>query len=321
MNRMRPVLLVLISCFTLASCDILDGGSDGRSTKGEFVYYASNNQIFRYDVEDDKTETLLTISGALDLTFDINPNGRQLVVEALYQGNFNPIDSDLYLYDIKDDVLDPIIGKKVVNPLSPSDSVTAALTGTSPTWSPDGRFIAFGDTSFSQLGVNDINIYDTETESVSVLDFNTVSDTPVYWSRDSQEIYFRSRRGGSNSLFKINIYTLEIEFIFRDQIWLNSDYNNSIGFYERNETIQAFDYSTSETNLFYRSDFENIDISGFWGRQGILLYQVNTINPETELITYSAHLLNLSTRNSKTVYSSNESETNYGNFRYFNSSR
>ncbi|MCH7818388.1 MAG: PD40 domain-containing protein [Candidatus Marinimicrobia bacterium] len=90
------------------------------------------------------------------------------------------------------------------------------VTISSPSWSPDGRKIAF--TGLSRNGYNDIYIYDITGDKLSKLTNDTYDDRDPSWSPNGKHIVFSSDRTqtgeeGKYNLFKIRIKDLKIKYL------------------------------------------------------------------------------------------------------------
>jgi TolB protein len=85
------------------------------------------------------------------------------------------------------------------------------LENSSPTWSPDGRWLAF--TSYRE-GTSDLYIVNSDTNSsgfgeTPLTTDNSTDDTPD-WSPDGDWVLFTSLRSGRGELFKVNPHSGEV---------------------------------------------------------------------------------------------------------------
>lgn len=86
----------------------------------------------------------------------------------------------------------------------------------SPTWSPDGRQIAF--TAIDKGGLADLFIYDRDTEQLRRLTRDSYNDRDPDWSPDGQRLVFSSDRtstgeNGAQNLFTYDFTSDEIDYV------------------------------------------------------------------------------------------------------------
>jgi Tol biopolymer transport system component len=102
----------------------------------------------------------------------------------------------LYLYDIPN--------RKILTKYY-FDHLVAIL---SPSWSPDGKKVAFSGLSFH--GYNDIYVFNTETEELTQLTNDFYDDLEPSWSPDGNFIVFSSDRTEFGKQWAYNIFLLNV---------------------------------------------------------------------------------------------------------------
>ena len=102
----------------------------------------------------------------------------------------------LYFYDIRE--------REILTKFY-FESLVAIL---SPTWSPDGKKVAFSGLSFH--GYNDIYVFDTETEDLIQLTNDFYDDIEPSWSPDGNFIVFSSDRTEFGKQWAYNIFLLNV---------------------------------------------------------------------------------------------------------------
>lgn len=134
----------------------------------------------------------------LSSKMDVNKNG--ILTFASKSGETDV----LYIYDIRNrKIIDKYYFKNLTGVLSPS-------------WSPDGKRIAFAGLSFS--GYKDIYIFNTESTELIKLTNDFYDDNDPSWSPDGNFIVFSSDRteygnDWAYNIFLMNINTGEISYI------------------------------------------------------------------------------------------------------------
>ncbi len=123
------------------------------------------------------------------------PNGSAIVFSAMKGGL-----SDLYLYDLK---------KEVLNNLT-----NDPYGDLNPVWSPDGKAIAFVTERFStdmrmlNFGNYDLAVYFPESGEISKLPgFQGAKNINPQWSSNSRSLYFVSDKNGISNIYKMDIET------------------------------------------------------------------------------------------------------------------
>lgn len=79
-----------------------------------------------------------------------------------------------------------------------------------PSWSPDGRYIAFSGT---EGGLSDLFLYDLEAEDVVRLTDDRYADLQPSWSPDSRTLAFTSDRGPATNFENLTYSRLQISLI------------------------------------------------------------------------------------------------------------
>ncbi len=114
-----------------------------------------------------------------------NPEGNQLVFTSIDKSGF----TDLYQYDIQEDLL-----RRLTND---------AYDDRDPSWSPDGRYVAFSSDRTSEGKDNAYNlfIYDLEDDHIRYLTYGHQHDLSPSWSPDGQYVVFTSTRPDSTGRY------------------------------------------------------------------------------------------------------------------------
>ncbi len=316
----KAIYFILLSALLFQSCTILESDNITRITVGEFAYFQSSNEIFRYSTETDQVESLLLFLDATRITFDINPNGEQLVVEV----NSGDPESEIYIYDIQNNALDRLIGRLSTN-IAPYFPPNVKVQGLNPIWSPDERYIAYSHESFDEYSFLDIYLYDMTTNTIDIVDYTSKNKYPHQWSMDSNSIFYHriTRRNEDEGLFRSNLIGENVERItITENAWVHPDPSEQTYYVIENENV-ASRSSTDDSILdifeLNAPDNSEIEISGFWGSEYQLLLNINSTDSQTGLITYSAQAIDLYSGEIEIIYTSVPSNTNFSNFRYINS--
>ena len=156
--------------------------------------------------EDDDSEILIKGEESSDFEafhlfsskIDVNNNG------LLTFGSKSGEKDALYIYDIKE--------RKTLNKYY-FKNLTGVL---SPSWSPDGKKVAFAGLDFS--GYKDIYIFNTENEELIKLTNDFYDDNDPAWSPDGNYLIFSSDRTEygiqwAYNLFMLNINTGDLSYI------------------------------------------------------------------------------------------------------------
>lgn len=165
-----------------------------------FIVFADgDNEIDIFDVARDKIVKRIHPKrpGAInDVSWGA---GNKLVFSGIWGGL-----SDLYEYDLSTDHLEQLTNDRYAD--------------LQPTWSPDGRTIAFVTdsgplTSFDTLkyGPMHLALMDAETHAVRLVPvFDSAKSINPQWSPDGTSIYFVSDRGGFDDIYRIELATGQI---------------------------------------------------------------------------------------------------------------
>lgn len=214
----------IIACIFLG-CDFLNKNSSDIEFDGQFVYTSEdkngNAQIYisLTDGVPIKRLTNFTSDDARNPSW--SPDGKQIAFERNY------VDPNAPYFKSKENTLTYnsntlyIIDSNGSNmrPLHRNSETGELLQGYSPTWSSDGKKIAFVDFEIPYFYHNtDIYVYDFDKESVSKITNSEADENISAWSSDNQSLYFTSDRNylGVDSLkwhrdlFKIDIESLEV---------------------------------------------------------------------------------------------------------------
>jgi Tol biopolymer transport system component len=168
---------------------------DGK--KFAFIVFADgDNAISIYDIASGKSERQLRFKGVSAIN-DVSwgPNNK-LVFSGMHGGL-----SDIYTYDLSSGALVQITDDRYSN--------------LQPTWSPDGKLIAFATdsgprTDFDQLhfGKMNIAIRDISTgETRLVPSFQGAKHIDPQFTPDGRELYFISDRGGISDVYRVDLGT------------------------------------------------------------------------------------------------------------------
>jgi Tol biopolymer transport system component len=163
------------------------------------VFKDGRNEINIYDVHSghiDHTIKLPGISGLNDMAW--GPNN-ELALGGQHGGII-----DLYIYDLATRHLDQV-----------TDTRYAKLQ---PTWSPDGRYIAYAtdsgpgtDLTKLEYSPTRIAMYDTKTRATRLLRlFSGVKHINPQFSPDGADLYFVSDHGGFDDVYKVTLATEQI---------------------------------------------------------------------------------------------------------------
>lgn len=135
----------------------------------------SRADLWRYDLKTGRTTRLTR--GARAQSPAVAPGGEQIAFVAPKDGRL-----DLYLYEMRTGEIRPIV------------QASPWTTIGQPSWSPDGRFIAFSMSTIAQG--RDLYIWEAATGTLRRLtDDRAIDDSPVF-SPDGRWIYWSSDRSG-----------------------------------------------------------------------------------------------------------------------------
>ncbi len=168
---------------------IYDVGSTGKvKTRARIVFPSArdgNEEIYVMDA-DGSNQIRLTNNPALDDSPVWSPDGRKLAFRSERGGN-----SDIYLMDPVDTDGDGN-GDNLVR------LTTRSSIEHSPTWSPDGRKIAFNS---NRDGNWEVYVMDADGSNPARLTNNPATDEEPAWSPDGNKIAFPSDRGGNREIW------------------------------------------------------------------------------------------------------------------------
>lgn len=177
-----------------------DGGAaiapDGRRIVTAQLSYTDQDfhhfDLYLHDLDNDETRRLTEGVRAREPAFA--PDGRRL---AFVQ--YTPGASHLMIMDIdRDTAWEPF-------PQETFDQVF------SPTWSPDGRFLAFTAWRFNSF--KDIYLYDLENNRLTPITTDRYQDLSPAWSSDGRKLFWSNDRTGI-----YNIYSFDLETGFIHQL-------------------------------------------------------------------------------------------------------
>ena len=170
----------------------------------EWVAFKSNklgySSICLMSPEGEKKKLITLVKGERSPKFEslhlmkskieVSPEGKIAFVS---KSNENDV---LYVYDAK--------SRKVQNKES-----FASLTGlSSPTWSPDGKKVAF--VGVTKAGYSDLYSYDFKTGRLKRLTYDIYEEKDPRWSPDGRYIAFSSDRGAFGKDGFLNLFLLEL---------------------------------------------------------------------------------------------------------------
>lgn len=237
----KLILLLLISSLTLAAC--LPSRNEYQSfcrRKADVTYMDPNVFEIDYSLED----------------VQVSPNGTKLAIVSLMK-------KKIAIYDIQDEGLIELTS-------------FAVERGYRLRWSPNGRFIAFGDLN------SNLSIYDFERDEIVDTVFVGVSYSPHFeWSLDSQWIMAMAMQPSLDPTFlAAKMYRVnEGKLIFDREFHFPQDMIDKKGFavnfdWNRNspETVQALirtytdiTFFDEQENQYHYFDFDNLIEFGYLG--------------------------------------------------------
>ena len=186
--------------------------------------------------------------------------------------------------------------------------VAVRLTGmegneTSPSFSPDGKWLAF---TSNQFGNNDVYLMPVEGGDIKQLTYHQSSDQMESWSWDSQTIYFRSDRYNRVSVFSVsvdggtparlfghyhnNVHNL-VEHPTEDAFLFNESWE-SFNFPQRKRYVGPFNpdiksYNTRTQEFTELTEWEGKDFWPMMDNSGTLYFVSDRDNGEFNLYTIS----------------------------------
>lgn len=100
-------------------------------------------------------------------------------------------DYDLYRLDLASRVAEPFVS-------GPGEQ-------SYPSWSPDGRFVAFASDAGEEAGMTDIYVANSSGMVLSRITAEPGYNTYPSWSKDGRHLYFNSERDGARNVYRIEM--------------------------------------------------------------------------------------------------------------------
>ena len=144
----------------------------------------SGQNLYRVDLSDDDL-TILSVTRDAALGFDLEwaPDGLHFATSS----------SHISIHHA---------GRSDVRPLVSTGLIPEQLSGIWPSWSPDGRRIAFeADHGASDTRNHDIFVIDADGRNINNLTDNSDEDNAPSWSPNGRRIVFASNRGGYRDIY------------------------------------------------------------------------------------------------------------------------
>jgi serine/threonine protein kinase len=175
------------------------------SRDGKYIAFSSNRRdagrsdIYVANADGSNLHMLIPSSRhVVDFNPAWSPDGKQIAFSSDRGGDMRQF--DVFVVNIDGSNL------RKLTKLEPGIEVHA----TDPTWSPDGKWIAF---VLNRDGNTDIYVMDTNGASVHPLTNNAVQDTWPRWSPDGKHIAFYSNRSGRYGIHVMNADGSEVRLV------------------------------------------------------------------------------------------------------------
>ncbi len=156
------------------------------------------SHLFRVNIEDLSTKQLT--NGDFDVfSSAVSPNGKHIAFGRTRKDIREPHQVDLWL--MKSDG-------------SHKQQLTCQIASVAdPSWSPNGRWIAFNGSDECGNSVAWLSLYDLNTNEVKTFKDDEIETGPVLWSEDSQFLTYVRAEHGVTGLVRMNIQTEEKEVL------------------------------------------------------------------------------------------------------------
>jgi len=204
---MSRLLFYLLFVLSLASCDIFE--NEQPAIPGKIVFSMPDNsdeayhQIFVMNTNGNELKQLTFFDQNSAFQPSWSPDASRIVFTTTLKSFVGG--TSIYIMDAD--------GSNI-QPMKLSSEAIFALSGSHPTWSPDGNKIAFHSCA-CEIGtrISDIFVYDLETDSVSQITDHPSWNAFPSWSPDGNQIAFTSNRDylneGENRLTQ-DLYVVSI---------------------------------------------------------------------------------------------------------------